>query len=219
MEKDKKEIIEKIRKIMALAENNPNENEAMAAALKAQKLMAEYHVDEKELGQKVTEDNIDTLFCPVDGKSQKWKLRLAIVLAKNFRCNLYVIGSDVCFYGYEEDRQICAEVYKTLYKIGSKLSDKKKREQRQIYGTAKGVRNTFCLGFVDGIKKALEKQCTALMIVVPKEVNDKFKTDIQLTGTVKSTSVKFDAFRKDIYDEGFIKGKEAIEQRAIEGVV
>nr|DAS31133.1 MAG TPA: Protein of unknown function (DUF2786) [Caudoviricetes sp.] len=29
-----KEVIEKVKKILALAENNPNENEALAAALK-----------------------------------------------------------------------------------------------------------------------------------------------------------------------------------------
>ena len=215
---DKKGIIEKIKKIMALAENNPNENEAMAAALKAQKLMAEYSIKESDLGTKLTEDNIDKILCQCPGEPQKWRFQLAVILAKNFRCNIYTIGNTIAFYGYEQDREICAEVFHSLYRIGVKLSDKKKREYRRIYGTATGARNTFCLGFVDGIKNALEQQCTALMIVVPKEVSDKFEEKTKNFGK-KTTSLRCNCYDKRVYDEGFFEGKSAIEQRAIEGVV
>ena len=60
---DKKQIIEKIKKIMALSENNPNQNEAIAAALKAQKLMAKFHIEESELGEELTESKIDSMQC------------------------------------------------------------------------------------------------------------------------------------------------------------
>lgn len=50
-----KEVIEKVKKILALAENNPNENEALAAALKAQKMMAKFHIQEEDLRDEVTE--------------------------------------------------------------------------------------------------------------------------------------------------------------------
>ena len=214
---DKKQIIEKIKKIMALAENNPNENEAIAAALKAQKLMAKFHIKESELGEEVTESKIDSMQCVVKGKTQKWKLQLAVVLAKNFRCKIYIMDGNVTFYGYEEDIKICSEVFYSLYKIGVKLSDKLKRETRQSTGTAKGIRNTFCMGFVAGIKSELEKQCTALMIVVPKEVNeeyDRFATKMNFKN--KSTSVTM-SNNRDVYNKGFQSGKDAMRQRAIEG--
>ena len=214
---NRKSVIEKIKKIMALAENNPNENEAMAAALKAQKLMAEYSIEESDLGTKITEDNIDSIMCRCSGKPQKWRYQLAVVLAKNFRCNIYLVGDSIAFYGYEQDREICAEVFYSLYTIGVKLSDRKKREYRKKYGTATGVRNTFCLGFVDGIKNALEKQCTALMIVVPKEVNDKFNDRTKNYGK-RTTSLRCNCYDKRVYDEGFMEGKSAIGQRGIEGV-
>ena len=38
-------ILEKIRRALALAGDNPNEHEALAAALKAQELMAKYNID------------------------------------------------------------------------------------------------------------------------------------------------------------------------------
>ena len=212
---NKKTIIEKIKKIMALASNNPNEQEAIAAALKAQKLMAEYHIEENELGEEVNEKNIDKIICSVGGKSQKWKISLGIMLAKNFRCKCYLMGSEVVFYGFDDDIKICSEVYHSLYKIGVKLSDKKKREYREMYGTAKGVRNTFCSGFVAGIRSELEKQCTALMIVVPKEVEDKYK---EMTAGFSTRNCCLGSMSGDrnIYNDGFQSGKDAVRARGIE---
>ena len=214
MENNRNEIIEKIRKIMALAENNPNENEAFSAALKAQKLMAQYHIKEKDLGQEVNERNVNNLACVVSGKVQKWRISLAMVLAKNFRCKVYLLNNDVVFMGFEEDTEICKEVFYSMFKIGNKLADKKKREMRSKYGTAKDVKNTFCMGFVNGIKNELEKQCTALMIVVPKEVNEEFNKKFANTKK-KSMSMRIDV-NSGIYNEGFIKGKEAIRSKSIE---
>lgn len=51
-------IIEKIRKCLVLANNNPSEEEAKAAALQAQKLLAKYNIsmaDVTELEQEVEE--------------------------------------------------------------------------------------------------------------------------------------------------------------------
>lgn len=214
---DKKEIIEKIKKVLALAENNPNENEAVAAALKAQKLMAKFHIEEQELGEEITEKNIDNLECIVNGKSQKWKIQLASVLAKNFRCRLYLTNGNVTFYGYVEDIKICSEVFYSLYNIGVKLSDKAKREARKECGTATGVRNTFCLGFVRGIQSELEKQCTALMIVVPKEVNNSFEDMTNGSGWKRRSSALKISSDSRIYNKGFESGKEAIRSKGIEG--
>ena len=43
---DTEKIIAKIKKILELSRNNPSKEEAKAAALKAQRLMAEYHLSE-----------------------------------------------------------------------------------------------------------------------------------------------------------------------------
>jgi len=42
------QVIEKIKKLLALSKKNNNENEKIAAALKAQKLIAEFSVEEYE---------------------------------------------------------------------------------------------------------------------------------------------------------------------------
>ena len=213
---NKKQMIEKIKKVMALAENNPNENEAIAAALKAQKLMAKFHINEDELGEELTESKLESMECEVGGKTQKWKLQLAVVLANNFRCKIYLKNNNVTFYGFEEDVNVCSEVFHSLYKIGVKLSDKLKRETRKEKGTAKGIRNTFCVGFVAGIKSELEKQCTALMIVIPKEVNDGYAKMSANWEKGKSSNLRIGSDRS-VYEKGFQSGKDAVRKRSIEG--
>ena len=71
--------------------------------------------------------------------------------------------------------------------------------------------------FKQWIKSELEKQCTALMIVIPKEVNEKY-CDLQksFNGKSKSTAVKMGR-DKQVFDKGFQSGKDAVKQRGIEG--
>ena len=42
---DMNKMLEKVKKLLALAGNNPSEEEAQAAALKAQELIAQYNLD------------------------------------------------------------------------------------------------------------------------------------------------------------------------------
>lgn len=217
---ERQKVIEKVKKVMALAENNPSENEAIAAAMKAQRMMAEYHIKEEELFEEMKEEVVG-IRSELGGKSQKWRIILGLTLAKNFRCKcLGDYDKQLVFFGYKSDAEICSQVYQTMYKIGVKLSDRMKRQEREIWGTAKGVRNTFCIGFVDGIKSELEKQCTALMIVTPKEVNDKFNMYVN-SGQTKTTAFKMGSMTNNekIYREGYRSGKDAIRSRQIEGSV
>lgn len=207
--------IDKIRKILALAENNPSEHEAISAALMAQKLMAKYNIQETEIQEEVTDNNIESLQVVVSGKVQKWRLYLAQVVAKNFRCKVYLRGQDVVFFGYKKDADICKEVFLSLYRIGVKLSDKAKREARSKYGTAKGIRNSFCIGFVDGIRSELEKQSTALIIIVPKEVNEKYD-NMSRGWKNRASNVSVNRFNPDAYSAGKQAGKDAMQSRRLE---
>ena len=84
-----KKIIEKISNLLDLAGNNPNENEALAAALKAQELMAKYHVELAEVTRRGEKEEIVTERCHADEVNgmSKWKRTLAHIIAENFCCN------------------------------------------------------------------------------------------------------------------------------------
>lgn len=67
-------IINKIEKLFALAEKNPEKQEAIAAAAKAQELIAKYNIEVEKLG-KPEEDEI-TISKYSNGKGYKWRYQL-----------------------------------------------------------------------------------------------------------------------------------------------
>lgn len=207
-------IIEKIKNLLDLANNNPNENEAMAAALKAQELMAKYHIDVREVeGDEITDEIIESpLFV---GNGDKWKFVLGTIIAKNFCCKVYYRGKDtIVFYGYEKDAKIATQVFDFLFKTGNKLADRCYYEYYKKGKPTKGIKNQYLLGYCDGIKTVLERQCTALMIVTPKEVTESFEDLTKNFGTFKNTlSMRADAAA---YNKGHSDGISTANARSIE---
>lgn len=170
-------IINKIKNLLDLS-TSPNEHEAKAAALKAQELMAKYDIDSQSVVDTTSYmDEICHIFCDDDGKHsmKKWKVLLAPVIANNFRCKLYFHGNSVVFYGYKRDAEIASEVFKFLFTTGNKLAIRYYNSYKKVGKSTKGVMNAYLRGFVAGVKDDLEKQCTALMIITPKEVTDQFE--------------------------------------------
>ena len=174
----REKILEKIEKLLALAGNNPSENEAISAALKAQELMAKYTIELADLEGKSLEQNIvEETYTPKANCHyvRKWRYTLSQIIAKNFCCKTYSINRDaIAFYGYEKDAKIAVEVFKFLFETGNKLANRYYLKCKKEGRDTKGVLNTYLVGFCDGIKEVLDKQCTALMIVVPKEVEEAY---------------------------------------------
>lgn len=213
-------IMLKIKKILDLANNNPNENEALAASLKAQELLVKYNIkmidieNEDFSVRKIVEQEAS-----LDSASKKWKKFLAPVIANNFYCKILLKGRSgrIFFYGYEKDVEVAKEVFVTLFNLGNKLARKKYYEYKKAGKQTKGVMNAYLYGFVEGVKEALEKQSTALMVVTPKEVEESFEKKLSnLNCKVKRTSLKIST-DFEIRKAGRLDGKQAVEARSIEG--
>ena len=208
-------IINKIEKLFALAEKNPEEQEAIAAAAKAQELIAKYNIEIEKLG-KPKEEEI-TISKYSNGKGYKWRYQLGWVIAKNFRCKCYALGrDDIVFYGYKRDTEAALAVFKFLFKTGNKLADK---EYNRIYNSSpwaytKGIRNSFLVGFVSGVKSVLDEQCKALMIVTPTEVEKAYADFSKDFGTVNS-SLNTRGGSADCYERGYRSGRESMQSRSI----
>lgn len=176
---NKEEILKKIDKLLALAGNNPSENEAISAALKAQELMAKYNIEladvqGTESGQEIKKE----IYTPKKSSHyvSKWKYSLSQIIAKNFCCKTYSLGRDaIVFYGYEKDAKIANQVFGFLFETGNKLADRYYRKCKKEGRETKGILNTYLTGFCAGIKEVLDKQCVALMVIVPKEVEESYK--------------------------------------------
>lgn len=208
-------IIEKIRKLLAMTEENGcSENEAMIAALKAQKLMAEYNLSIADVDTETSKQTIKEheFYC---GKGDKWKYRLASVIARNFCCKTYFLNkTTIVFYGYEKDAKIATDVFKFLFNTGNKLADKCYYEYYKNGKNTRGVKNAYLAGFVKGIDEILGKQCTALMIVVPKEVSESYDKMTEGWSPINSSLRISNDGRA--YEQGRTDGRNTANSRSIE---
>lgn len=211
---DRKEVINKIKKLLALSNNNNNENEKLAAALKAQKLISEFNIEEYELADSAYKEPIETVVSSVNN-ARAWYKHLLKVVAVNFRCKDFIRGKKAAFCGYKHDAEAAALVFDYLYKF----ANAKARRLSKDYCPPAGAYNSYTLGFVDGVKSELEKQSIALMIVVPKSVEDEFlelKKNFQKS---RHRSLSWDGI--GIYDahelssKGYEEGKEAVRARRV----
>lgn len=212
----REKMIEKIKKMLALAENNPSQEEALSAALQAHKLMAKYNIHEDDVTlQEINEDEITSVFSTQthDSHLMGWRKQLASVVSKAFRCKCYLNKGDVVFRGYKDDAQLALDVYLMLYTIGHKLAKKQETKERTATGSAKGIYTSFSIGFVYGVEEALNQQCTALLVVTPKAVEEDWT---QFSANFRKGRASGGVSNAAAFHSGKREGKEAVASRSIE---
>lgn len=209
---ERAKILERIKKLMALADNRgATEAEAMAAALAAQKLIAEYDVEEWELHSKDAEPMVEKRS---DKASRRWRWHLAAIIGPAFRCRCFQRGSwnikaqkwdkQMGFFGYETDARAAALTFNMLYRIGNRLA------RRYSKGRRAGTYNSYILGYVNGIKRELEKQTQALMIVVPPKVNEAYEEFAAGFTKGGSVALTYNEQASDAYEQGLQDGRDAV---------
>jgi len=208
---NKEALMNKVNKLLALAGNNPSQEEANSAYLKAQKLIAEYNLNMSEFN----EDKDEIVMLPAEHPNNNgYRTQLAMILAQNFRCRCIMCGNRVNFIGYKADAEVCVQVFNHAYKVSRRLGQKREREMRQATGNAQGVFNSYVRGFCAGIKEVLDAQCRALMIVVPDEVD---KELAERAGGKYKGGMRQSYFYSEDYNAGKRDGRNHMNSRYIEG--
>lgn len=209
-------VIKKISKLLALGDTsrNPSENEAIAASLMAQKLLAKYNLTLTDVTGERKNEDVKQSVADV-GSGKKWKFTLAYVVANNFACKHFVVGREqIVFYGYEADIVAARRVFVYLFKVGDKLANQLVRRHRERYGAADGVYNSFTAGFITGVRSELEKQCKALALVVQPEVQKSFEVFSAGFGQLKNC--KISANDEDAFNEGVVEGRRALNAQYLD---
>lgn len=220
-------IIEKIKKCLELANNNPSAEEAKSAALMAQKLLAKYNISMSDVEDVVEEQIEESPVWFKDlvtwGVARGWKYELAAIVASNFRCKHFFYGKQAAvFYGHKTDVQVAKEIYTFLFKNGDKLANKlvykmiRDAKKAGIKSNTSGVYNSFVKGYLAGLKDALGQQCTALMIIVPEDVKNAYAEKSKGFKSMNA-GMRSNGFSNEAYSEGVKAGKSAMANRAIEG--
>lgn len=219
---DRNKVIERIKKLLNVTTaNNATEAEAIAAALAAQKLMAENNVEEWELageGEPIESVGVK--------RTRQWQNTLAQIIADNFRCKFYLgsrgYGSmyhrprpELMFYGYKSDATAAALTFTHLSKIANRLGNKYCEGLPTQNDYRLSVFNEWVMGFCDGVRKELEKQSVALMIICPPKVNEAYEV---LSADFEQVTTKFPTSRDaKAHDEGMSAGRDAVRAGRVEG--
>ena len=210
--KTKDEIVEKIKGLLSLGDSSRNnsEEEAKAAMLKAQQLMAKYDITAEEV-----EDKEDEQYSHEECE-HKWdaayRFPLANVLAKNFRCVVYARGKKVVFMGHTSDAKICKATFEFAYRFIQKKGNSIYNKRYSMGYPTKGVFNSYALGFIVGLQEAFNVQCQALSIVTPKDVIEEFENISKGWQCKHSKNIQNDATDANVWYQGRQDGKQFMDK-------
>lgn len=210
-------IIDKIEKLLALS-GSDNESEAKSAMLKAQELMAKYEIKKEQIGS-LKKDEKPVIYLSAGPFRDDWINMVADIIAQNFRCRCITVAKwrsggafRIRFYGYEDDAEICVNIFHYAVKI----IRKRFTVLRAIYaeaerGFGKTEKINYVIGFCHGLEKNFEEQkrqnqSFALALLTPKAVNDYVD---QLPGLteVETTEPELNEENKLLRRYGYADGK------------
>lgn len=174
-------IKDKVKKLLALSMSD-NENEAQAALLKAQKLMAEHKLDLADFKEKLEIENRKTgITCTK--QSNPWRIGLSTIIASNYCCVSYwtrrhrAKTCEIVFGGLSEDLDVCEAAYKyAVDHIDIWIKNYRKTEWRYTNKFMRSIENGYADGFVCGLNLRLNEQREkhieewGLVLVTPMEV-------------------------------------------------
>ena len=215
--KSKEEILEKIKNLLALGDSSKNnsEEEAKAAMLKAQQLMAKYDISVEEV-ESPEEEQYAHEEC-----EHKWdaafRIPLAQVLSKNFRCMVYVRGKKVVFMGHPSDAKICRATFEFAYKFIQKRGNAIYNKRYAMGYPTKGVFNSYAHGFIVGLQEAFDVQCKALAIVTPQDVIDEFENLTKNWQQKSAKNLAKDVMDSAVWGEGRRDGKTFMDKDKLPG--
>ncbi|SHO50139.1 DUF2786 domain-containing protein [Anaerocolumna xylanovorans] len=218
MNEPDEKIIDKIEKLIKLSASD-NENEAKAAMMKAQELMAKYEIDRERLSDGKEERPVVSFSSPQF--RDDWVKDVAGVIAHNFRCRLIIsIGRykgaggvfKLRFFGFEEDAEICINIFNYAVKVVRKRFG----TLRAIYADAgrefgRNEKMNYTEGFCAGLHLNFEEQKAqsqqfALALVTPPEVNAFVE---QIPGLEEAKEREYERKREHdvLRRSGYIDGK------------
>lgn len=172
----KKNIARKIAALFAkTVTNGATEEEALAAAQLAQKLMAQYHV---ELEAAMNDEEIRREDVHV---TRQWQQMLATIIARNMCCRVVSLSharkSFAVFYGRDTDREAAIQTFTMMCEVCKRGIRREKVIARDAFGSFQGVEGAYAMSFVQAVNAELSQQCRALALIIPGEVHDKVAKD------------------------------------------
>ena len=156
-------ILSKIKKLLALAENNSSADESQNSFLKAQMLLLKHGLTMNDVAESDISNTKNVLNTSIDESSRMawWKKSLASIISNNFRCKSFTsfrtANTRICIIGLEEDVNIATEIYNCAVRTieyQSKMYVKLNKKN----GKSAGLKNDFIIGWLKGLEDKFKKQ-------------------------------------------------------------
>jgi hypothetical protein len=156
------EIAAKIRKLLALADGNSNENDAANAAARAAALMAKYQIEQADVDELVrdAEDPMIRMDSESSGRLAGWRKQLASGIASGCGCSVIYVRrrrageTALSFFGRTSDVQAA------VYMFGALSTEIERLARRNASGNGAAYVNAYKLGAATTINRRLRAQRT-----------------------------------------------------------
>lgn len=232
----REKVLDKIRKLMASAGNNPSAAEAAVAASFAQKLMLEHNIEmtDVQFVELRESDPVRSFFVdPEDlGLPSKkvrvaWSERLAAAVLRAHTCEMILAakGNGFTVVGRKQDAEVAIFVYHYLYQLCEALTKRgyaeqwRKAEKAGNVTLARGFKESFRMGFVLEVSKRYKEMRARVqdemlsrgvalvhLAATEKEVEE-FMENLAKAGATETGRAVTGRLRS--HEEGYRQGREA----------
>lgn len=206
-------IADKIQKLLSLAGNNPSAEEAKAALLKAQQLMAEYNMSEADLGSgEQIKYSLEFCKCRVNPRSKM----ICMIIANAFACKVITHMNKICFFGREDNAKAAQSAMDYIHRVlerGMNAEVRKHGFNNTSEAGSSLVYNSYARGFIAGLKEQLDAQTVALAVIVPEDVKTKFNEKFP---NLRNTTCRMKSgYYASAYANGHTDGRSAMSKRSL----
>jgi len=156
-------ILSKVKKLLALAENNTSADESQNSFLKAQMLLIKHGLTMNDVDNIEESNTKNVLNTSIDESSRMawWKKQLANIISNNFRCKSFTsfmsTNTRICIIGLEEDVNIATEIYNCAVRTIEHQSKMYVKMNKKT-GKSAGLKNDFIIGWLKGLEDKFKKQ-------------------------------------------------------------
>lgn len=205
-----------VRDLLARAESTHSEHEAKEAILKAHELIAKYNVvlDNNQMPEEII---FKACKHPDNAGFREY---LASIIADNFRVKGFMPKGTIGFLGHRSDVMVAKEVFEYTYRFANLKSRRIVDDLRRRYIDTTGVKQSYVIGFCQGLQEKLEAQSKLLAVVLPKDVEEKYqeilsrkKPDDTNKKKHRRTTMRIKHYSPSYHDLGKKDGRESLEQR------
>ncbi|TLG77335.1 DUF2786 domain-containing protein [Culicoidibacter larvae] len=218
----RKKLVEKVKKILVKARDNPNAYEAESAMLMAQRLQLEYNIRETELEERPLEIITGHANSQIRRQHPSWMWQLAHVIANNFRCYVYqndqqrFFGGNpdktYSFFGIDDDAAVACEVFELAIHTANLKWQEFRLENRRAIARRKypkRARIEFLTGFVHGVQIRFSHQVQEYgLVLVKNELVEQQYTLMQQEFSPVNTKSRVQIRSTNAYGQGRADGRE-----------